>query len=55
MSEPHLHNRIGDAIRDCKQRLYGRLKSGADLDTVIAQFIGELRLALEIIERESKT
>lgn len=47
MSEPHLHNRIGDAIRDCKARLYKRLKAGADLKDAIAQFIGELRLALD--------
>lgn len=47
MSEPHLHNRIGDAIRDCKVRLYKRLKAGADLENAIAQFFGELRLALD--------
>lgn len=47
MTEPHLHNRIGDSIRDCKKRLYKRLKAGADLEDSIAQFIGELRLALD--------
>lgn len=47
MSEPHLHNKIGDAIRDCKQRLFKRLKAGAELEDAVAQFIGELRLALD--------
>lgn len=49
MSEPHLHNKIGDAVRDCKQRLYKRLKDGANVEDAIAQFIGEIRLALQVI------
>lgn len=55
MKQQHLHGKIGDAIYECKKRLFGRLKAGADLDTAIAQFTGELRLALETILREVKT
>lgn len=49
MPEPHLHNKIGDAIRDCKQRLFTRLRANANLEDAIAQFVGELRLALDSI------
>jgi len=49
MNQPHLHNKIGDAIRDCKKRLYKRLKEGAELENAVAQFIGELRSALDSI------
>lgn len=53
MNEPHLHNRIGDAVRDCKDRLYTRLKAGAnDVETEIARFMAELDLALETAIRE---
>jgi hypothetical protein len=49
MTEKHLHQQIGDAIIQCKKRLFKRLKEGAELETAIAQFIGELRLALDSI------
>jgi len=47
MGEEHLHGKIGKAISDCKQRLYKRLKAGANLEDSIAAFVGELRLALD--------
>lgn len=46
MNEQHLHNKIGNQIGEAKRRLFDRLKNGADLETAIAQFVGELRLAL---------
>lgn len=49
MSTQHLHNKIGNAIGECKRRLFDRLKNGADLEDAIAQFVGELRLALDSI------
>lgn len=52
MSKPHLHNRIGDAVRECKLRLFKRLKDGTDIETALALFFGELTLALETIARE---
>lgn len=52
MSQQHLHSLIGKEIYACKKRFYERLKQGADLDTAIAQFVGELRLGLEVIARE---
>lgn len=48
----HLHNKIGNAIGECKKRLFDRLKAGANLDNALAQFFGELTLALETIARE---
>lgn len=55
MTQQHLHAKLGDAISECKKRMFKRLASGAELEDVIAQFIGELRLAMEIVLRESKT
>src|ERR1051326_3343133 len=37
MSEPHLHNRIGDVVRDCKKRLFKALKFGADVELALPQ------------------
>jgi len=51
MTQQHLHAKIGDVIRTCKVRLFRRLKEGADLEDVIAQFIGEVRLGLQTIAR----
>lgn len=48
----HLHNKIGNAIGECKKRLFDRLKAGADLNNALAQFFGELTLALDTIARE---
>lgn len=48
----HLHNKIGNAIGECKRRLFDRLNNGANLDDAIAQFVGELRLALATITGE---
>lgn len=47
--EQHLNNKIGNAVGECKRRLFDRLSNGADLATAIAQFVGELRLALDSI------
>lgn len=47
--EQHLNNKIGNAVGECKKRLFNRIRDGADLETAIAQFIGELRLALDSI------
>lgn len=48
----HLHNKIGNAIGECKRRLFDRLKGGVDLNTALASFFAELTLALETIARE---
>lgn len=45
----HLNNKIGNAIGECKRRLYDRLKAGVDLETAISLFVGEIRLALDSI------
>ena len=47
MSTQHLHNKIGNAIGECKRRLFDRIRNGADIETAFAQFVGELRLALD--------
>lgn len=45
--EQKVRQTIGNAVGEAKRRLFDRLNAGADLDTAIAQFIGELRLALD--------
>lgn len=47
--EQHLNNKIGNAVGECKKRLFDRLNNGADLETALAQFFGELRLVLDSI------
>jgi hypothetical protein len=49
MSEPHLHNKIGDVIRDCKKRLYRSLKLGADLELAIKCFLEDLTREFGVI------
>lgn len=49
----HPHNRIGNIIGEAKKDLFQRLKSGADIDAAIAQFIRELRVNLEIVSLEA--
>lgn len=49
----HLHNKIGNAIGECKKRLLDRLREGANIDDALAQFFGELTLALETVAREN--
>lgn len=51
--QQHIHGKIGDAIYECKKRLFNQLKAGTDLDTALAQFIRELQEALT--EIASKT
>lgn len=38
----HLHNMIGNAIGECKKAMMDRLKTGADVVEVMAQFFAEL-------------
>lgn len=46
MSQQHLHNKIGNAIGECKKRFYESLKNGSDLKVAAAQFLYELQQAL---------
>lgn len=55
MTDQHLHNRIGNAVGECKKVMFQRLSSGADLQTAIAQFICELNVKLDRIIAEAKT
>ena len=48
----HLHNKIGNAVGECKRRLYDRLKTAKDIQTEIARFMAELDLALEVALRD---
>lgn len=45
--DQHLHNAIGNAVGECKRRLYDRLKETKDVQTEIARFMAELEMALE--------
>lgn len=48
-----LHNSIGNALGECKKRLFDRLKDGANLQDAVALFVAELSLALEVVAREA--
>lgn len=48
-----LHNSIGNALGECKKRLFDRLKAGTDLQDAVAVFVAELNLALEVVARET--
>lgn len=52
MSEQSLNNKIGNAVGECKRRLFDRLKESNDLETQLARFFAELQLALETVARE---
>lgn len=52
MNGQHLHNKIGNAIGECKKRLFDRLKESDDIQTQLARFFAELELALETVVRE---
>lgn len=47
MTEQHLHNRIGNAVGECKKRLFVRLKQGVTLEKAIEDFLAEIRDALK--------
>lgn len=53
MPEQTLTNKIGNAIGECKKRMFDRLKQGQDLELAIDQFMVELRLAFNVIEAEN--
>lgn len=54
MSEQHLNNKIGNAVGECKKRLFDRLKESDDLETQLARFFAELELALQTVAREQQ-
>lgn len=52
MTQQHLHAKIGDAISQCKKRMFQRLKDGVDLGTAVSLFTAEIGMALDVVLRE---
>ena len=44
-----LSNAIGNAVGECKRAMLDRLKAGADLADVMAQFFAELNVRFDAI------
>lgn len=55
MSEQHLHNKLGNAIGECKSRMYQRLKADLDLRSAIALFMQELQTEFREIVEETES
>lgn len=47
-----LHNALGNVIGTAKRKMLDRLKEGAELNDMTAQFVGEVRLGFQKIEAE---